>query len=194
VLEQLLERLVQRHRDVLEVQRHRPVDAGHDGALGVRALLQRGLEAGDVAERRAHQHELRVHQLDQRHLPGPAAVRLGVEVELVHDDQADVGVRALAQRLVGQDLRGAADDRRLAVDGGVAGHHPDVLGAELRAQREELLAHQRLDRRGVEAAPALRQRPELRAAATIDFPLPVGVDRMTWLPLTTSSSASSCAG
>ena len=47
----------------------------------------------------------------QRHLPGPAAVRVGVEVELVHHDLADVGVGAVAQRDVGQDLGGAADDR-----------------------------------------------------------------------------------
>jgi hypothetical protein len=37
-------------------------------------------------------------------------------VELVHDDEADVGVGALAQRDVGQDLGGAADDRRVGVD------------------------------------------------------------------------------
>jgi hypothetical protein len=34
-----------------------------------------------------------------------AALRVGVEVELVHDDGPEVGVRALAQRDVGQDLR-----------------------------------------------------------------------------------------
>jgi hypothetical protein len=34
------------------------------------------------------------------------------------------------QREVGEDLGGAADDRRVAVDARVAGHHPDVVGAE----------------------------------------------------------------
>ena len=38
-----------------------------------------------------------------------------------------------------------------ALTDGVAGEHADVVGAEDLAQREELLAHQRLDRRGVEA-------------------------------------------
>ena len=45
----------------------------------------------DVAERRGEQQELRLRQLEQRHLPRPAAVGLGVEVELVHDDEPDVG-------------------------------------------------------------------------------------------------------
>ncbi len=161
--QQLLEGLVQRRRDVLEVQRDRAVGAHDQCALGVRAPLQVVLEPRDVAEGGAHEDELRVDQLDQRNLPGPAAVGLGVEVELVHDDEADVGVRALTQRQVGEDLGGAADDRRTAVDGGVAGHHPDVLGPELRAEGEELLAHQRLDRRGVERPLAVGQRPELRA-------------------------------
>ena len=40
------------------------------------------------------------------------------------------------------------------VDGRVAGEHPHVGGAQVGAQGEELLRHQRLDRCGVEAAPA----------------------------------------
>ena len=152
-------------------------------------------EPGDVAERRRHQQELRLRQLEQRHLPGPAPVGLGVEVELVHHHLADVGRRALAQRDVGQHLGGAADDRRPGVDRGVAGQHADVLGAEDVAQGEELLRDQRLDRRGVEgplgrAASAAKCAP----VATRLFPEPVGVDRMTLAPLTTSISASSCAG
>ena len=73
----------------------------------------------------------------------------------------------LAQRDVGQHLGGAADDRRVRVDRGVAGEHADVLGAEDVAQGEELLADQRLDRRGVEGAPALRRaRRSARRSAT----------------------------
>src|SRR5690606_41434775 len=67
---------------------------------------------------------------------------LGVEVELVHHHLADVGLGAVAQRHVGQDLGGAADDGGARVDAGVAGHHADVLGAEHGAQVEELLRHQ----------------------------------------------------
>ena len=52
---------------------------------------QVALEPADVAERRGHEHELRLRQLDQRHLPGPAAIGIGVEMELVHHDLADVG-------------------------------------------------------------------------------------------------------
>ena len=43
-------------------------------------------EPGDVAQRGRHQDELRLRQLEQRHLPGPAPVGVGVEVELVHHD------------------------------------------------------------------------------------------------------------
>jgi len=84
-------------------------------------------------------------------------------VELVHDDLTDVGVLPLAQREVGQDLGGAADDRRVGVDARVAGEHADVGGAELLAQREELLRHEGLDRRGVEADLVAGQRREVRA-------------------------------
>ena len=70
---------------------------------------------------------------------------------------------ALAQGDVGEHLGGAADDRRLRVDGGVAGQHPDVVGAEDRDQREELLRDQRLDRGGVERPLAAGQGREVRA-------------------------------
>ena len=103
-------------------------------------------QVGDVAERGAHQQELRLGEHQDRHLPRPAALRVGVEVELVHHDLADVGVLAFAQGDVREDLGGAGDDRRAAVDRRVAGEHADVLGAEDRAQGEELLAHERLDR------------------------------------------------
>ena len=117
-----------------------------------------GLEPRRVAQRRRHQQELRLGQLDQRHLPRPAAVRVGVEVELVHHDQADVGAGAFAQRHVGEDLGGRGDDRRIGVDRGVTGDHADVVGAEDLAEVEELLADERLDRRGVDAALTAGQR------------------------------------
>jgi hypothetical protein len=149
--------------DVLEGQRHRAVGRGHLDGLAAGAAGEVVAQRPGVAERGGHEQELHAGQLEQRHLPGPAALGVGVEVELVHDDEADVGVGALAQRQVGEDLRGAGDDRRVAVDGRVARHHPDVVGAELRAQREELLADQRLDRRGVEADAVVGQRGEVGA-------------------------------
>ncbi len=161
--EQFLQRLVQRRDHVGEQQRHRPGRRADDGGRPAGAPGQVPLEPADVAQRGRHQQELGAGQFDQRHLPGPAAVGVGVEVELVHDHLADVGLLPVAQRDVGQDLRGAADDRGVGVDAGVAGHHADAVRAELLAQREELLRHQRLDRRGVEAPHALGQRGEMRA-------------------------------
>ena len=84
-------------------------------------------------------------------------------MELVHHHLAHVGVGAVPQRDAGQHLGGAADDRRLRVDAGVPGHHADLGRAERAAQVEELLRHQRLDRRGVEGAPAVGQRGEVGA-------------------------------
>ena len=155
---QLLERLRQRRQRPGEGQRHRPLGVRDQRGLAAVAPGHVGGELGDVAEGGRHQHELRLRQLDQRHLPGPAAVGLGVEVELVHHHEPDVGRRALAQRDVGQDLGGAADDRRVGVDRGVTGQHPDVLGTEDLAELEELLADQRLDRRRVVGDLVLGQR------------------------------------
>ena len=76
----------------------------------------------------------------------------------------------------------------------VARHHADVLGAEDVDEGEELLAHQRLDRRGVERALPLGEAAACAATATSDLPVPVGVERMTFAPETISMSASSCAG
>ena len=193
--EQLADGLVQRREHVAVVQRYRALHRGDHGRVAAGAAGEVFLEEADVPERGAHQQELRLRQLDQRHLPCPAAVRVGVEVELVHHDRADVGPRAFAQRDVGEDLRGAADDRRPLVDGGVAGEHADLLRAERLDQLEELLADQRLDRGGVErAVPARRAAAACAPTATSDFPEPVGVERITLLPVTSSISASSCAG
>jgi len=70
-------------------------------------------------------------------------------MKLVHHHVIDGGALSLAQGLVGQDLRGAADDQRVGVDGGVARGHAHQLGAEVAGEGEELLVHQRLDRRCV---------------------------------------------
>src|SRR5699024_3224414 len=85
----------------------------------------------------------------QRHLPGPAALGVAVVVELVHHRQAHVAAGPVAQRVVGEDLGGAHDDRGVVVDSRVTGHHPHVLGPELCDEVEELLAHQGLDGGGV---------------------------------------------
>ena len=168
--EQLLDRLVHRCHRPLIAQRDRTGDARDDRGLPLRTTTQVVDEPGHVAERRGHQQELRLRQLEQRHLPGPAAVGLGIEVELVHHHLADVGLGTLAQRDVGQHLGGAADDRRLGVDRGVTGQHPDVVGAEDVDQGEELLRDQGLDRRGVEGPLSPRQSGEMGASGDQALP------------------------
>ena len=152
---QALKQLTDRLDDVLHLQRNRPHGVVDDGDLAARALAQVPHEEGDVAQRGRQQHHLRLGQLQEGHLPGPAALRVGVVVELVHDDAVHVHVLALAQGLVGQDLRGAADDRGGGVDGGVPGDHADVVRPEQAHQLEELLTDQGLEGgRVVGAAPA----------------------------------------
>ena len=170
--QQVLDRLVHRGQDPLVGQRDRPRGVRDDGGVAARAAGQVLLEEGRVAERRAHQQELRLGQGQQRHLPRPAALWLAVEVELVHHDLTDVGPIPLAQSDVGEHLGRAADDRGVRVDRRVTGHHADVLGAEGVAQGEELLAHQGLDRRCVVGAHALGQGHEVSAQRHHGLPRP----------------------
>ena len=158
----LLQELVQRLQRPGELEWHGPLGLLDEGRLAPGPPCQVLAQRGDVAERRRHEQELRVRQAQQRHLPRPTALRLGVEVKLVHHDLADVGGGALAQRDVGQHLRRAADDRGAAVDGRVTRQHPHVLGAERPAQGKELLRNERLRRRGVERHPPLGHRREVR--------------------------------
>ena len=193
--EQFLDRVVQRRRAVLEVERHGPLCRTHERRVASGPLGQLGLEERRRTERRRHQQELAVRQLEHRQLPRPSALRVGVEVELVGDHDVDVGCGAVAERPVRQDLGGAADDRRVGIDAAVAGDHADQVGPERGAQLEELLRHERLDRRRVDAALGRRPRPtKCAATATSDLPEPVGVFRITLLPAIKSSSASSWAG
>ena len=117
-----------RHIVVAQRNRTRGVDNQVAGSAGV--FLERGGNRGDIAERGAHEHELRVGQGEQRHLPGPTTIGVGKVVELVHGDAAHVGIFALAQCVVSKDLCRAADDGRLGVDMRVAGNHTDVIAAE----------------------------------------------------------------
>ena len=165
-------RLVHRGHRPLVAQRHRPGRAGDHRRVPSRTPGQVVHERGDVAERRRHQQELRVRQLEDRHLPRPATVGLGVEVELVHHHLPDVRVGSLAQGDVGQHLRRAAHDRRLGVDRRVTGQHPDVLGTEDVDQGEELLRDERLDRGRVEGPLPLRQCGEVRAGGDQALPGP----------------------
>ena len=161
-LEQFGDAVVQRGRAVLEVERNGSLDRFHDRGVAPGPLGEVATEELDVAERRRHQQELCVRELEQRHLPRPAPLGVAVEVELVDDGDVDGRLAAVAQRPVGEDLLRAADDRGVRVDGSVAGDHPHAIGSELAAQREELLAHERLDRGRVHAALAVGQGSEVR--------------------------------
>ena len=160
--QQPLDRVGQAVHDVLELEGHgtfRVVDEGH---VAPGAFLPRALETRRVAQRRAHRHHLRGPQLQERHLPRPAALTVPVEVELVHDDHVRVQRGPLAQRLICQDLGRAADDGRVGVERHVAGHHADVIRAEQGHQVKKLLRHQGLERCRVVGTAPVRHRREVR--------------------------------
>jgi hypothetical protein len=90
---------------------------------------------------------------EQRDLPRHAALLVGVVVELVHHHVVGRGAVALAQAHA---RRISAVQHRMGASRlmrRVAGEHPHVVGAEVVAEREELLVHQRLDGAGVDGAP-----------------------------------------
>ena len=151
-----LDGALERGRHVVVAQRHGAwgIDDQVAGSAGV--FLERGGDRGDIAERGAHEHELRVRQGEQRHLPGPTAIGVGKVVEFVHGDAANIGIFALAQCVVGKDLCRAADDGRLGVDMRVSGDHTDVIAAEHLHKVEKLLADQSFDGGRVIATFALR--------------------------------------
>ena len=61
----------------------------------------------------------------------------------------DESIRPFAQRLIRQDLLGAADDGRFGVDMHITRDHANVVAAEELNQVEELLADQRFDGRRI---------------------------------------------
>ncbi len=112
--EQLLDRLVERRLAVLVVERHRPLVGGHVRDLAARVALQPLGDRARVAERRRHEEELGPGQDEERHLPGDAALLVGVVVELVHHDVGRLERRTAAERHVREDLGRAAENARLA--------------------------------------------------------------------------------
>ena len=174
VLDQLLDGLVHRGVDVVETQRNRAdgarnVGAGPAGAVGQVLLQPRG-----VSQRGAHQQELGVGEFQEGHLPGPATVGLGVVVELIHDHLVDLRILAVAQRDIGENLGGGADNGGTTIDGRITGHHAHILRAKGSAEVEELLADQSLDRGGVETALPARQRHEVGRQGHHGLPGPRG--------------------
>src|SRR5690606_32506933 len=147
---------------VFVVQGDRAGGAGDQGGLAAGAAGQVRFEERGVAEGGGHAGELGSGEFEQGHLPGPAAVGFGVEVELVGDDRVAVEVGAFAEGEVGEDLGGAADQGRVGVDRGVGGEHADVGGGGVGAPLEELLGDERFDGRGVEGGALVGQGVEVR--------------------------------
>ena len=161
-LHELLHRLLNRGGGVVEMQRNGTLRMGHQVTLTTGQRRHLLLEASRIAQGRAHQQELRLRKLQQGKLPRPTALRIGVEVELVHDDLAQVRILTLAQGNIGENFCGAADNRCLRINGGVAGNHAHVLGTKNIDQVEEFLRHQRLNGGGVVGALTGRQARKMR--------------------------------
>ena len=159
--QQFLDRVMERGGSVGEIERNGAPTRFHGDRLAAGPGGQVALEEVGRTERRRHQQELATGHLQQGQLPCPSALRVGVEMELVGHDDVDRRVGAVPQRPVGQDLRGATDDRRPGIDAAVTGDHADHVGTERAAQLEELLRHQRLDRRRVDAALVAGERHEV---------------------------------
>ena len=95
---------------VLEIQRHgaeRRADG--DGGFAVETG-QFFLEERGVAERGGHEEETRLREREERDLPRAAPVAVAVVMKLVQDHIVDVGACTFAERHVGEDFGGAAED------------------------------------------------------------------------------------
>ena len=147
----------QRHLGISILQRHGPGIRGDGHTWPAIQTRQLRFKQGGIAERGGHQQKTGLGQSQQRHLPGDAALAVGVVMELIHDDLLHVRLRPLAQRDVRQDLRGATQDGCFAIDRGVAGAQPDVFRTELATESQPLLVDERLDRAGINRALTLGQ-------------------------------------
>jgi hypothetical protein len=160
LVHELLDRMRQRDLGVGVLEGNGAIAGLHRDRRATVEAADRVLEEPRIAERRRHQQEARLRHREQRQLPRDAAVAVGVVVELVHHHVADGGVGAFAQGDVGEDLGGAAQDGRAAVDGRVAGREAHLVRAELAAQPHPLLVDQRLDRARVDGPLPTRERGE----------------------------------
>ena len=140
----------QRRLRPLERERHRAAVAAHGQGRRTGQAREVLLEQIHRAQRGRHQQETGLGQREQGSLPGIAALVVGVVMKFIHHDGSDVGVITAGECNVGEDLGGTAQHERLGIHGGVAGHHADVLRAEIAAEAEEFLVHQRLDRAGID--------------------------------------------
>ena len=154
--------LGQRGLGIAELQRNRPdhrLDSDAGKPIEARHLA---LEEFGLAEGRRHEQETTLGKRQQRHLPCHTALAVGVVVKLVHHNIPNGGIRPVPQGNVGEDFRGAAQDRRIVVDRGVAGAQANIVRTEFPAKRQPLLIHQGLDRAGVDRFASLRQGLEMQ--------------------------------
>ena len=170
--QELEDRLLQGRLAVLELERDGALRRAHRDGRATRELRQRLLERLGRPDGGAHQQELGALEDEQRDLPRDAPLLVGVVVKLVDDDAVDRGLLASPEREVRQDLRGAAHDVRVAVDGRVPGDEADAVGAEVAAEGKELLADEGLDRRRVIAPLALARRIEVQRQRNERFSAP----------------------
>src|SRR5207248_8761236 len=139
----------ERRLDVAHLQGDGTLRTGNAGHLAPGDLGELRLDERRVSERRAHEQELRLLEEQQGDLPGDTALAVGVVMELVHHNTVRADLR-VAQGEIREHLLGADEYRRLAVDGRIAGDHPDVARSEDVAEGEELLVDERLGRAGVD--------------------------------------------
>ena len=156
VLDERFQRLDERPFRVGVFQRHRAIAGDHGGGGSAVQAGQRLLEETGVAQRGGHEQKARLRQREQRHLPGHAAVAVGVIMKFIHHHIVDLGQRTFVQCDVRENLGRAAENGRVVVHRAVAGAEAHVVRAELAAEREEFFIHQRLDGAGVEGTLALR--------------------------------------
>ena len=131
------------------MKRNRAVATGnqHTFAAGERCHLF--LEARGVAQGRAHEQELRLRKLQKRQLPCPAALRIGVEMELIHNNLADIRSLTLAQSNIRQDFGGTTDNGGIRVNSRIPGNHTDIFGTKNLDKIKELLGNKRFNGCGV---------------------------------------------
>ena len=107
---------------IAEVERHRAFVRLNQCGGAACPVLDVAHDAAHVAEGGRHEQEAGVGEGDQRYLPRPPPVAVGVVVELVHYHVRGVEVLALSQGEVGQHLGRAANHGSVGrVDAGVAG-------------------------------------------------------------------------
>ena len=140
-------------------QRHRPVLI-HDNLGAAADLVQPFAELLGVAHRRGQRHHPdRFGQVDDYFLPHRAARPVRQVVHLVEHDVAEAGQRRRpGVQHVAEHLGGHHHHRRVAVDAVVPGEQAHRAAVVAAHQVGVLLVRQGLDRRGVEALAALRQR------------------------------------